>query len=94
MRHLRRLFVPDRAYKVLRHIRVTGSPPAGHKAGKVFRNRKFKLPAGEKYREYDIDPKPKAKGARRGPERVVVNENTGQAWYTPDHYDTFIPIGE
>lgn len=82
--------IPNKAKDVLKHIKKKKSPPQGYKGGKTFNNRDGKLPKGGKYKEYDIDPK--VKGKPRGAGRIVVDEATGQAWYTPDHYDTFIPI--
>lgn len=47
--------------------------------------------ANGKYREFNVDPKPPA-GTSRNAERIVVNENSGRAWYTNDHYKTFNEI--
>ena len=78
------------AREVLRQIRETGQPPAGYVGGRVWQNRERNLPLGGYYHEYDINPK--VKGKNRGPERLVIDETSGKAWYTPDHYRTFIAI--
>lgn len=82
--------IPSRAYTELSHVRANGTPPAGYKGGRVFRNREGRLPGNGNYREYDIDPAPAA-GARNA-ERIVVDEISGNAWYTSDHYLTFKPM--
>jgi ribonuclease T1 len=83
--------VPKKAKGILKFIKQHhGSPPPGYKGGKIYKNTTGKLPQGGKYKEYDVDPK--VQGMRRTAERIVVDENTGRAWYTPDHYNTFIEI--
>jgi guanyl-specific ribonuclease Sa len=55
--------------------------------GAVFENRERRLPrkpAGY-YREW-VHPTPGVDGP--GARRIVTGEN-GEAWYTPDHYQTF-----
>ncbi len=60
--------------------------------GTVFQNRERKLPAKPSgyYKEY-VHPTPKLSGP--GPQRVIIGTD-GDAWYTPDHYKTFIKIRE
>jgi ribonuclease T1 len=82
--------IPEKARAVLKHIRETGKPPAGYAGGRIWHNRERNLPLRGHYHEYDVNPK--IKGKNRGPERLVVDEASGKAWYTPDHYRTFIPI--
>lgn len=41
------------------------------------------------YREWDVNPK--IKGVDRGEERLVTGSD-GSAYYTADHYQTFIHI--
>jgi len=82
--------VPENAIAVLSHIRRTGKPPAGYVGGRTFQNRERNLPRGGRYREYDVNPK--IKGKNRGPERLVIDHKSGKAWYTPDHYRTFVLI--
>jgi ribonuclease T1 len=84
--------VPAKAIEVLRHIQSTGRPPRGYVGGRVWENRERRLPAGGQYHEYDVNPK--IQGQNRGAERLIVDEQTGKAWYTGDHYRTFILIEE
>ena len=66
-----------------------GDPLPGYVGGRTFHNREGRLPSG-RYREYDVNPK--SPGRNRGPERVVIEQRTGKAYYTGDHYVTFIPL--
>jgi ribonuclease T1 len=66
-----------------------GQPLAGYVGGRVFYNREGRLPAG-RYREYDVHPR--IPGRDRGPERLVINQATGHAYYSADHYRTFVPL--
>ena len=81
-------FVPGKAIKVLAHVRSTGTAPEGYVGGRVFENREGRLPSGGDYREFDVDPH----NGQRNAERIIVDWNTKQAWYTGDHYRTFIPM--
>lgn len=58
--------------------------------GSFFKNREGKLPskAPEHYREY-VHPTPGECGP--GPQRIIVGK-TGEKYYTPDHYQSFIQI--
>jgi ribonuclease T1 len=80
--------VPDKALKVLQVVRTTGNPPDGYVGGRVFENREGRLPASGDYREFDVDPH----NGQRNAERLIVEWNTKKAWYTGDHYQTFIPL--
>ena len=82
--------VPDKARQVLREIEArNGQPPPGYVGGRHFGNFERRLPPG-RYREYDVDRlKP---GRNRGPERIVIEVRTRRAWYTGDHYRTFVPM--
>jgi ribonuclease T1 len=66
-----------------------GEPLAGYVGGRVFQNREGRLPAG-RYREYDVHPR--SPGRDRGPERLVIDQVTGRAYYSGDHYRTFVPL--
>ena len=66
-----------------------GEPLEGHVGGRAFHNRERRLPAG-RYREYDVHPR--VPGQDRGPERLVIEQSTGRAYYTRDHYRTFVPL--
>ncbi len=82
--------VPAKAYDTLRYIEThNGEPPPGYVGGTTFENREGRLPPG-RYREYDVDPK--VSGMGRDAERLVINAETNQAYYTGDHYVTFIAI--
>jgi ribonuclease T1 len=82
--------IPQKVLEVFRHVRETGRPPEGYVGGRVWQNRERNLPLEGQYREYDVNPK--LPGKNRGPERLVIDETSGNAWYTPDHYRTFILI--
>lgn len=80
----------ERARDVLAAIEAQGGePPAGYVGGRAFHNRERRLPAG-RYREYDL--RPRVPGQDRGPERLVIERTTGRAYYTGDHYRTFVPL--
>ncbi len=82
--------VPQRARDVLDEIeRRNGAPPPGYVGGRTFGNRERRLPSGS-YREYDVNPK--VPGRNRGTERIVIERRTGKAYYTADHYETFVPM--
>jgi guanyl-specific ribonuclease Sa len=66
-----------------------GQPLAGYVGGRAFQNREGRLPAG-RYREYDV--RPRTPGQNRGPERLVIEQVTGRAYYSDDHYRTFVPL--
>jgi ribonuclease T1 len=82
--------VPDKAREVLAEIQKRkGEAPPGYVGGRVFSNREGRLPRG-RYREYDVNPK--RAGKSRGTERIVIEQRTGRAYYTRDHYETFAPM--
>jgi ribonuclease T1 len=66
-----------------------GEPLPGYLGGREFHNRERRLPRG-RYREYDVNPK--VHGRPRDAERIVIEQRTGKAYYTGDHYRTFIPL--
>ena len=81
---------PPKAVAVLAEIQKrNGAPPPGYVGGRTFRNRERRLPPGD-YREYDVNPR--IRGQDRGAERLVIERRTGKAYYTDDHYRTFIPM--
>ncbi|EGD55016.1 ribonuclease domain-containing protein [Gordonia neofelifaecis] len=67
----------------------------GTHGGDTFRNNERKLPvktdAGRRitYKEWDVNPKKPNRG--RDAERIVTGSD-GSAWYTLDHYRTFVEI--
>ena len=66
-----------------------GVPLPGYVGGREFKNRERRLPRG-RYREYDVNPK--VRGRPRDAERIVIEQRTGKAYYTGDHYRTFVPL--
>ena len=79
-----------RAQEMLATIQARGGEPlAGYVGGRAFQNRERRLPPG-RYREYDLHPR--VRGQDRGPERLVIEQTTGRAYYTRDHYRTFVPL--
>lgn len=87
--------VPTHAMDVLSFVRDHGQAPDGFVGGRTFQNREKQLPqktaAGQKisYREWDVHEK--IPGQNRGAERLVTGSD-GSAWYTKDHYQTFLRI--
>lgn len=73
--------------KTLKLIESNGPFPY-RQDGSVFYNREDKLPKGD-YREYTV----KTPGAsNRGARRIVKEQNTGETYYTSDHYQSFVRI--
>jgi ribonuclease T1 len=80
----------ERAREMLATIQARdGEPLAGYVGGRAFQNRERRLPSG-RYREYDVHPR--VAGRDRGPERLVIEQATDRAYYTGDHYRTFVPL--
>ncbi|WP_291079903.1 ribonuclease domain-containing protein [Dietzia sp. UBA5065] len=67
----------------------------GTRGGDRFGNRERLLPRAAAdgspvaYREWDVNPKPR--GGGRDAERIVTGSD-GSAWYTADHYSSFVRI--
>ena len=81
---------PQKARDLLDTIRDReGEPLPGYVGGRAFHNHERRLPNG-RYREYDVNPK--LRGRPRDGERIVIEQRTGKAYYTSDHYRTFIPL--
>jgi guanyl-specific ribonuclease Sa len=87
-KHPEAMLVPQKALDVLAYVRRTGEAPAGYVGGRVFENREGRLPSDGDYREFDVDPH----DGQRNAERLIVEWNSKRAWYTGDHYQTFIPM--
>jgi len=68
-----------------------GKALPGYIGGGTFQNRERRLPRGH-YREYDVNPK--IRGRSRDAERIVIEQDTGRAYYTGNHYRTFMPLNE
>ncbi len=87
--------VPQNALDTLNHIERTGAAPQGFKGGIRFDNRERLLPATDargkptSYREWDVNPYVPA--ITGGPQRLLTGSD-GSAYYTGDHYKTFIKI--
>jgi ribonuclease T1 len=82
--------VPEKARVLLAEIQKRkGEPPPGYVGGRTFGNRERRLPRGN-YREYDVNPR--KRGKSRGTERIVIEQRTGKAYYSRDHYETFAPM--
>ncbi|MGV9709291.1 ribonuclease domain-containing protein [Gordonia sp. NPDC003424] len=91
--------VPARVTATLALIDAGRWPDAadapGTKGGTVFRNNEGHLPKTGKngspitYREWDVNPK--KPGKSRDAERIVTGSD-GSAWYTDDHYQSFVMI--
>lgn len=81
---------PQKAYDLLKQLQARdGRPLPGYVGGRDFQNRERRLPRGS-YREYDVNPKLRGRG--RDAERIVIERRTGKAYYTGDHYRTFVPL--
>jgi ribonuclease T1 len=80
----------ERAREMLATIEARGGEPlSGYVGGRAFQNRERRLPPG-RYREYDVHPR--VAGRDRGPERLLIEQATGRAYYTGDHYRTFLAL--
>lgn len=86
---------PSHARETLAYIRQHGYAPPGYVGGRIFGNYEGQLPRYDahrkriEYREWDV--RPKAEGRNRGAERLVTGSD-GRAWYTADHYRTFLEV--
>jgi guanyl-specific ribonuclease Sa len=88
--HERAGTIPPAARETLKAIEARhGDPLPGYVGGRNFQNRERVLPRG-RYREYDVHPK--VPGKNRGAERIVINQSNGKAYYTADHYRSFVPM--
>lgn len=87
--------VPQKVYNILAYVKKTGRAPEGYQGGRKFGNYEKHLPLNDEtgkpmqYREWDVNPK--KQGKNRGAERLVTSKNA-HAWYTRDHYNSFIEI--
>ncbi|MGW5525033.1 ribonuclease domain-containing protein [Gordonia sp. NPDC003950] len=91
--------VPARVTRTLALIDAGEWPEAadapGTQGGITFRNSEGRLPARDSagkritYREWDVNPK--EPGRSRDAERIVTGSD-GSAWYTANHYRSFVLI--
>lgn len=85
--------IPVHARETLSYIRQHGYAPPGYVGGRIFGNYEGQLPRYDarrkriEYREWDV--RARAEGRNRGAERLVTGSD-GRAWYTADHYRTFL----
>lgn len=87
--------IPFYVSKTLTYIRLHNKAPEGYVGGRRFQNREHRLPTHTDnnkiiYREWDVYPL--VKGRNRGAERLITSDKS--AYYTKDHYKTFITIKE
>jgi|GEM_PF-3486182 guanyl-specific ribonuclease Sa len=59
-------------------------------AGGTYYNDDGQLPSGDSFQEFDVNPR--SCGAHRDAVRIVVDMDSGQVWYSPDHYSDFYEI--
>jgi ribonuclease T1 len=87
--------VPAKVATVLHHIDTTHKAPPGYEGGRPFHNAEKRLPQKDKdghaitYQEWDVNAK--VQGVNRGAERLITGSD-GSAYYTSDHYRTFIKL--
>jgi guanyl-specific ribonuclease Sa len=87
--------IPHKVYVVLAYIRAHHHAMDGYEGGRVFQNSEAILPQSDssgnsiEYQEWDVNPK--IPGENRGAERLVTGSD-GRAWYTNNHYSSFIQI--
>jgi guanyl-specific ribonuclease Sa len=88
--------IPTKVISVLAYIRAYGQAPEAYAGGDRFFNREGLLPEKTsqgkkiKYQKWDVNPR--IRGENRGAERLVTSERS--AFYTADHYNSFIKIIE
>lgn len=59
-------------------------------AGGEYYNYDGQLPSGDTFYEYDVYPR--RCGASRDAYRIVVDQNTGTVWFSPNHYTDFYQL--
>lgn len=58
--------------------------------GGRFENREGQLPSGGTYYEYDVYSR--NEGAPRDAYRIVVDQDSGVTWFSPNHYTDFYQL--
>lgn len=87
--------IPSYVIEVYEYIKLHQQAPEGYIGGRIFNNRERRLPVktpdGNRiyYKEWDV--RPHKKGVHRGSERLVTGDDE-HAYYSSDHYNTFIPL--
>lgn len=93
--HTQETKIPPAAYETWDYIKEHNQPRKGYVGGRRFGNYEQQLPKKTRdnkklsYKEWDIHPK--KKGQNRGAERLVTDSD-GNAYYTSDHYASFIKL--
>jgi len=89
--------VPAYVLETLEYIFEYNQAPHGYVGGRTFQNREGLLPKTDatgvscKYREWDVHPK--VASQNRGAERLVTSQKK-EAYFTSDHYTSFIKINK
>lgn len=87
--------IPQKVYEVLKYIKENGIAPDGYVGGRKFGNYEKLLPQKDEngrrinYQEWDVNPK--KQGRNRGVERLVTGSD-GRAYFTKNHYKSFINV--
>lgn len=87
--------VPTKALQVLKYARENGVSMDGYVGGRRFGNFEKLLPKNDasgkriNYQEWDVNPK--TQGKNRGTERLITGSD-GKAYYTNDHYRSFVEV--
>jgi ribonuclease T1 len=91
----KKVLIPEAAFSTWNYIKQYNKAPKGNVGGRQFGNYEELLPKINtqkkklKYREWDIYPK--KNGKNRGAERLVTSSD-GNAYYTADHYSSFVKL--
>jgi Zn-dependent protease with chaperone function/guanyl-specific ribonuclease Sa len=91
--------IPQKVTSILKYIDETDQVPDGYEGGRTFlnlgRDGEQKLPSSDaggnsiRYREWDVNRR--VPGRNRGTERLITGSD-GSAFYTTDHYRTFVRV--
>lgn len=87
--------IPPKVREVLAYVREHNRAPAGYVGGRKFGNYENHLPKTTpqdqriQYQEWDVNPK--KENQNRGAQRLVTGSD-GRAWYTRDHYNSFVEV--
>jgi ribonuclease T1 len=87
--------IPQKVKAILAYVRSNHRAMEGYVGGRRFKNLENQLEerdaSGKKinYQEWDVNPK--EQGRNRGTERLVTGSD-GRAWFTSDHYRSFVEV--